>query len=110
MELVPPTLLPKGHVMSHKTAAKWQTCTDQNKDKLESQLRQDISNEHPLYGCDCQAISFVPNKNQVLYKISGAVFDYVVVYLNSKDNGNGEFPDVDFYISYEEWIERHKST
>lgn len=93
--------------MSQLCVEPWRTCEPVEKLELEAELIKEISTEHPLHGITCQAIFRCKEDSRVLFHLQGAVFNWAVVYLTTKGEVVGdELPDVDFYLSYEEWTQR----
>ncbi len=88
-------------------AEPWRICDVGEKETLNAELAREISENHPLFGVNFDAVTRRIGSNQILFRLEGAVFDWAVVHLTFANSAISEYlPDVDFYLSYEEWIER----
>lgn len=85
----------------------WKAVTIEDNLALHKELSSEISEEHVLHGLLFDVVAWRPDKNQVLIELFGAVFDWAVVSLTGRGAVvSDELPDVDFYITREEWVDR----
>jgi hypothetical protein len=92
-------------------AAPWQECLAAEKLIFNEELTKEISPEHALFGVQFDAIARRSGSltigTQILFHLKESVFDCVVVHLTfAGEIINNDLPDVEFYISEEEWKER----
>lgn len=100
-------------MLKHLTyLAPWRECNKNETLLFNKELAKEISDEHALYGLHFNALACRSNEDpkslvQVLFHLQEGVFDHIVVHMTFAGQVvNDDLPDVNFYLSHEEWTER----
>ena len=83
----------------------WRSLRPEEVKQLEAELRHEATPLHALYGKKTRAVARREDNDDVLYHISDDG-RYAVAHLTWTGNNEENWPQVTFYDSLDEWIER----
>lgn len=81
----------------------WQPIDPVTAVQLQNELHRELSSQHPLFACRAEALARREDRDDVLFKIDGVIFEYAVVHLTWRPEACPEFPWTTFYVTMDDW-------